>query len=229
MNRPEQSATAQRLSTESLTKLRALFAEQAEKGATIFHQAHAEELLAMADELLSLRSETSLADDLKGPRYPDECSAGQNLGPSSARSAAARTLDRDWWRKQGIEACMDRMEEINARAEDAEWKAAHRLEMFNQREQLIRDLQTAAMRSSAPSSASLKLDPQLERLAQRAAESRLNPNEHADAAARLGSALLKVTQSASGLPADSDVRDCRCADPENCREPVPGYRCKAGK
>lgn len=33
---------------------------------------------------------------------------------------------------------------------EAEWKAAHRLEMFNQREQLMRDLQTAAMRS-APS------------------------------------------------------------------------------
>jgi hypothetical protein len=35
--------------------------------------------------------------------------------------------------------------------DDAEWKATHRLEMFNQREQLIRDLQTAAMRPTAPS------------------------------------------------------------------------------
>ena len=42
------SATPQRLSTESLSKLRALFSEQGEKGATIFHQPHAEELLAMA-------------------------------------------------------------------------------------------------------------------------------------------------------------------------------------
>jgi hypothetical protein len=24
------------------------------------------------------------------------------------------------------------------------------------------------------------------------------------------------------------VRECRCSDPENCTEAVPGYRCKAG-
>lgn len=48
---------------------------------------------------------------------------------------------------------------LQKEAADAEWKAAHRLEMFNQREQLIRDLQTAAMRSSsAPSSAALTSD-----------------------------------------------------------------------
>lgn len=27
---------------------------------------------------------------------------------------------------------------------------------------------------------------------------------------------------------DDLVKDCICVDPENCTEPVPGYRCKAG-
>lgn len=67
-------------------------------------------------------------------------------------------IDREWWKAQGIDACIDRMVLINERAEDAEWKAAHRLEMYNQREQLIRDLQTAAMRTQSQSGAPSPVD-----------------------------------------------------------------------
>ena len=43
------------LTDEQLEILRTLFSEQAKRGATVFHQAHAEELLAMADELIARR------------------------------------------------------------------------------------------------------------------------------------------------------------------------------
>ena len=48
-----------RLPDEQVAMLRKLFAEQAEKGHTVFHQAHAEELLALADEVIASRSETA--------------------------------------------------------------------------------------------------------------------------------------------------------------------------
>lgn len=51
-----------RLSDESLKKLTALFAEQAAKGSTIFHQAHAEELLMMATELADRRADVPSYD-----------------------------------------------------------------------------------------------------------------------------------------------------------------------
>lgn len=60
-----------RLSPESLLKLRQLFFEQAEKGSTIFHQAHAEELLAMADELLERRDRDTASK--MPPMMPHRC------------------------------------------------------------------------------------------------------------------------------------------------------------
>lgn len=39
----------------------------------------------------------------------------------------------------------------------------------------------------------------------------------------------KAHDAASTLMATAcNVKDCICADPENCREPIPGRRCKAG-
>ena len=49
-----------RLGNDKLAMLRKLFAEQAEKGATVFHQAHAEELLALADEVISARASSEI-------------------------------------------------------------------------------------------------------------------------------------------------------------------------
>lgn len=56
MTKPLESRS--RLPDEQVAMLRKLFAEQAEKGHTVFHQAHAEELLALADEVIASRSES---------------------------------------------------------------------------------------------------------------------------------------------------------------------------
>lgn len=58
----ESSSRSGALSNESLLKLRSLFLEQAEKGNTIFHQAHAEELLRMANELIAFRDRTTRSE-----------------------------------------------------------------------------------------------------------------------------------------------------------------------
>lgn len=52
-----------RLPIEQVRALWNLFRKEAEKGSTIFHQAHAEELLALADEVIASRSDRAPTRD----------------------------------------------------------------------------------------------------------------------------------------------------------------------
>lgn len=81
---------AQRLSDESVRMLRDLFAKHAENGATIFHQAHAEELLALAEEVIAMRSETALTDEKGGPMTYWGGAASPDKKDDAWRSAALR-------------------------------------------------------------------------------------------------------------------------------------------
>lgn len=59
----EQRHAPRRRTDAELAMLQKLFVREAAEGSTIFHQAHAEELLSIANELIALRSDTAPSAD----------------------------------------------------------------------------------------------------------------------------------------------------------------------
>lgn len=131
-------------------------------------------------------------------------SAGRTTSAASRVDALLAEIDAPMGLSESWHRLRDFAHQLAGELDAAEWKAEHRLAMFNQREQLLRDLQAAAMR--APQSATRRITamPLIKKLSEQR-------DECADALRRLTAVVENNFPMPAGVHPDSPLDAARKA------------------